>query len=40
MRRYGMKIFDFDKSFEIVLDNDALVLLTYDVCQCLLVEKI
>ncbi len=34
------QIENFDKSFEIVLDNDALVLLTYDVCQCLLVEKV
>jgi len=29
----------FDNSFEILFDDDSLIVLTFEVCQCLLVEK-
>lgn len=34
-----VQIEPFDKSFEIILNNSTPALLTFDVCQCLLVER-
>jgi len=34
------QIESFDKSFEIIIDNDTQIMLTFEVCQCLLVEKV
>lgn len=35
-----LQIESFDKSFEIVLKSNTHIILTFNVCQCLLVEKI